>query len=150
MGNCTSSPMFISRIVPTMLFCATVVSILYNVLMSSREPRKGLYRHLPHGFRVYGRKIKIVNTLGGPVCRHPLGTRVGISGIALTWVHSVSGSHLIDGSALRSSTSRWGTCHGLELLPCSLIAIDFPQTTRKVTMCCGSISGFPRSQCALS
>ena len=92
MGNCTSSPMFISRIVPTMLFCATVVSILYNVLMSSREPRKGLYRHLPHGFRVYGRKIKIVNTLGGPVCRHPLGTRVGISGIALTWVHSVSGS----------------------------------------------------------
>ena len=127
MGNCTSSPMFISRIVPTMLFCATVVSILYNVLMSSREPRKGLYRHLPHGFRVYGRKIKIVNTLGGPVCRHPLGTRVGISGIALTWVHSVSGSFtLLTVQLYVPLSSRWGTCHGLELLPCSLIAIDLP------------------------
>ena len=40
MGNCTSSPMFISRIVPTMLFCATVVSILYNVLFVAVSPAK--------------------------------------------------------------------------------------------------------------
>ena len=71
-------------------------------------------------------KIEIVNTLGGPVCRHPLGTRVGISGIALTWVHSVSGSFTLLTVQLSvplplggGRVTAWNYCHARSsLLTC--------------------------------